>query len=108
MVSASQRDVLVVVQRKEIYRDDLNQAEETWRDYARGYASIRYGSGVERLQAAQVAGTQGCTIRVLATPKMLAVTIKDRIAERGSVWNIVGVSRIGREDIEFSCLREVG
>jgi SPP1 family predicted phage head-tail adaptor len=101
------RPHLITFQRfMETGRDDFNAPVMEWADYARAYASISFGTGAERREAAQEAGSAPATFRVLYSPKLAALSAKDRVNFKGSDWDITSVIPIGfQEGFEITAMR---
>lgn len=107
MITTSQRDTRISVERKTVVRDSHNEETATWAVHAPAYAAVRWGTGAERIEAAQVAGNQSATFIVNSTAKMREVTIEDRIVLRGDAWNIEAVATPVRGEIHFTASRSV-
>lgn len=70
------------------------------------WAEVRFGTGDERRQAAQEAGSQAATFVCLWFPALAAVTLKERIAFDGSHWDILNIVPMGlNREIHFTGVR---
>lgn len=85
---ASERNRLVIFQRATVTTDDFGGETQTWADYCQEWASVSFGTGQERREAAQEAGSVPATFQVLANSKTNALGVKDRISFDGGVWDI--------------------
>lgn len=87
-------------------RDDFNAPIVEWADHARAYAAVLFGTGAERREAAQEAGSSPATFRTLYSPKLAAVEVKDRVNFKGADWDITSAVPIGfQEGFEFTATR---
>src|SRR3546814_3896582 len=50
--------------------------------------SVNFGTGQERLEAAQYGASVSATFHVLRNSKTAALTVQDRISFEGAVWDI--------------------
>lgn len=105
MSRAGFRTDRIVFERATLTTDDYGTEIPSWASWAPALASVRYGTGSERRQAAVERGGQAATFRVLATAKTRAVGIADRIVFGGYAWDIEGIAPIGRSEIELTALR---
>lgn len=81
--------------------------EGTPGDYATAWAQVRRGSGQERREASQEAGSQAATFVTDWNPTLEAVQITDRIIYRGDTWDITDVAPDGNKEIQFTAIRSV-
>lgn len=99
------RDDLITIERNSGTQEDAFGAPvEAWTSYAERWAKVVYGTGSERRQAGNEGAQQSATFRTLADPETLAVTTGDRIIF-GSIWDIVNVSPLERDGVEFTAIR---
>lgn len=70
------------------------------------FASVRYGSGAERREAAAERATQPATFRTLADSLTRTIVVNDRIQYDALVYDIVSIVPIGRgpNEIEFTAV----
>ena len=104
---AGARTESIGFERAETTRGPSGQQREEWVAFAGAKASIYWGSGSERRQAAQEAGSQAASFVVLATSRMRGVSIRDRITYGGASWDILSIVPRGRDEIEFNAVRAV-
>lgn len=110
MAKAGPRDTLITFQRATTTTDGAGQSIETWADYAKEWAAVRYGSARERRErreASQLAANQTATFRMLANSKTRDLTPLDRIiGYLGGIWNITDVALITRAEVEVTAVRK--
>lgn len=108
MTRAGDRYHRIAVERATVTTDSYNEEVRSWVLFTEAYAQIRWGSGDQRMQAAQEGGVQAVTFIVMQTPDLRAVTITDRIVRGDEMWNIVAIAD-GRQrgEIEFTARRDV-
>lgn len=104
-MASGKRDRLVTFQRATVVADDYNEEIETWSLLERAWANVLYGTGAERREAAIEQGRQALTLRTLTTPALRSLTLKHRAVLDGEVLDLVGISPIGRHEIEFTAVR---
>lgn len=108
MLASGQRDRLITFQRATITRSTLGQETESWATtLGTAWASVLYGKGSERREAAAQGASNTATFRTLYNPTLAAVTEKDRIVFNGN-WNITSIALIGRSEIEFTAVIRKG
>lgn len=105
MTGAGKRDRLISLQRFTATADDYGEPVETWAEIGRAWAAVYFGKGDERRQAAREAGGQAASFVILSTATARSLTIRDRISLGADLWDIVGISPIGRREIEFTATR---
>lgn len=105
MTKVTKRTTRILIERAAVAQDDYGEEIPTWSQIARPWAAMFYGTGQERRQAAAEAGLQSITLNVLASALTRSVTLKDRIVVGAETWDIVGISPIGRREIDFTAVR---
>lgn len=103
-MSAGPRDKLIAFQRASTGRGPSGAQTEIWATLVREWASIFWGQGSERRQAAAERGAQSATFQVLDNALTRSVTIKDRISFNGT-WDITGIATPKAGEIEFTGVR---
>lgn len=86
--SASARNRQVVFQRATSTDDGYGGQIETWADYCTEWATVSFGTGQERREAAQQSASAPATFMVLANSLTRSISVTDRISFDGSVWDI--------------------
>ena len=104
-IGAGRRDRKVTFERASVTQDDYGEEVATWAPLGSELANVLYGTGAERRQAAMEQGQQALTIRTLATGTTRGVTLKDRVVLDGEALDLVGISQIGRLEMEFTAIR---
>ena len=104
-IGAGRRDRKVTFERAAVTQDGNGEEIEAWAPLGSELANILYGTGAERRQAAMEQGQQALTIRTLATDTTRGVTLKDRVLLEGEPLDLVGISPIGRLEMEFTAIR---
>lgn len=100
------RNQFIIVERGTAVPDDYSSAATfTWAEYATAWAQVRRGTGQERREAAQEAGSQAATFNCDWTPVLDTVRITDRIQYRGDAWDIVDVAPDANFEIQFTAVR---
>ena len=108
MTTAGKRNRRILFERAGSATDDYGGEVSTWAPHAEAWAEVLLGSGQERREAAQEAGSQAATFIVLWTPTLATVTIKDRIVGLGSTWDITNAAPMGlNREIHFTAARNV-
>ena len=108
MLGRGQCDRLITFERATITRDNMGQESEAWSTtITTAYASVLYGTGNERREAAAQGASNTATFRTLYNPTLAGVTEKDRIVYNGN-WNITSIAIIGRAEIEFTAVIRKG
>lgn len=95
----------VTIQRFTTTQDENNEDIEDWTDLATRWSAIFYGKGEERREAAVETGQQSASFVMLPDSVTKTITLKDRLSFKGDTWDIVGISPIGRTEIEFTAVR---
>jgi SPP1 family predicted phage head-tail adaptor len=90
-VTAGRRNRRVVFQRFTTTTNDYNEEIEVWADYATAFASVSFGTGQERREAAQETASAPATFQVVRNPLTAALTTRDRISFLGGLWDITSV-----------------
>ena len=76
--------------------------------FTEAFAEVLFGTGQERREAAQEAGSQAATFIVPSTPKIALVGVSDRISGIGAVWDITSIAPVGlNREIHFTATRSV-
>lgn len=91
-MSAGRRNRKVMFQRATTTTDDYGGEVPDWLDYASALASVNFGTGQERREAAQEAGSIPATFRVLRNTATAALSVKDRISFDGGNWDITSIA----------------
>lgn len=83
--------------------DALGIEVETFAPVGFAWASVTFGSGAERREAASIAADQSIVFRVLSNSMTRAITRRDRIMFDGDAWGISSISAVGAQghEIEF-------
>jgi head-tail adaptor len=89
--SATDRDRYVMFQRKTVVIDDYGGEIATWADFAGEWVGISFGTGQERREAAQEAGSAPATFYALRNSLTASLSVTDRISYDGSFWDITSV-----------------
>lgn len=106
MMDAGERGELILFERGTPVSDDYtSQVTMTWALYASAWAQVRRGTGEERRQASQEAGSQAATFVTDWNPTLDAVQITDRIQYRSDTWDITDVAPSGNWEIQFTAVR---
>jgi head-tail adaptor len=112
MTPAGQRNQRVTFQRNAGAEDELGgEGPEAWTDLFSAFAQVRFGTSAERRAAAGEQAVQSATVRVLANPAALGVTVQDRVQARGLTWDITGIALVGgpaAKEIEFTVMASRG
>lgn len=104
MLPAGKLKNRVAIQRATTAQDEYGEEIETWADLTARWAAIFYGKGDERRQAAMEQGKQPASFVMRDDSVTRTVTIRDRLAHAGGLWDIVGISPVDG-DIEFTAVR---
>ncbi|MGK2908748.1 MAG: head-tail adaptor protein [Sphingobium sp.] len=82
----------VVFQRTGAPTDDGYTTQPgAWADYCTEWAAVSFGTGQERREAAQEAGSAAATFQVLSNAKTGALSVTDRISFDGSMWDLTSI-----------------
>lgn len=105
-----ERDTLITFQRGTLVTDDYGSNLEFTSPtlITTAYASVRYGAGDERREAAQNRATQAAIFECDWNPTLAGVTEKDRIFVNETpteFWNIASKSPLGHREIHFAAVR---
>lgn len=107
-MKAGQRNRQVVFEKGTATGDDYGGETIVWDGHATVLAEVLFGTGQERREAAQEAGSQAATFLVAWSPVLADVVIKDRISFNGSDWDITNVTLVGlNREIHFTATRSV-
>lgn len=74
-------------------------------EYATAWAQVRRGTGQERREASQEAGSQSATFVTDWNTTLDQVEITDRIQYLGDVWDITDVAPDAHREIQFTAVR---
>jgi len=99
------RDTLITFERASTVADEWNEGVATWAALGQEWASVFYGKGDERRQAAMQQGSQPATFNVLANSLTRAVVVKDRITVGTDVWDIAGIAPMDRASLDITAVR---
>lgn len=99
------RDTLIAFQRYTATQDDYGEEVKSWAALGTEWASVFYGRGDEKREAAREQGMQAANFVVPLNSITRGVGIADRIVLDGENWDIVGKSPTGIDDIEFTAKR---
>lgn len=102
-----ERELLITIERATPTTDDYGGETLAWATYATAWAQLRRGTGQERREAAQEAGSQSGTFVTDWTAVLEATQIKDRITYPGHEWDITDVAADGHREIQFTATRAV-
>lgn len=111
MMPAGKRDRRIVFERKTTTRGGLGvKGAVQWSAIDGRWASVRFGSGQERREAAVEGAVQPATFRTLADRMTRTITTEDRIGYGGLTYDITGIAPIGRgpEEFEFTAVASRG
>lgn len=108
-MSAGERNRRIDFVRLDTATDDYGGEIESAPDQVAGvFAKVMFGTGQERREAAQEAGSQAATFIVLWTPKLDAVGVTDRIRFDGADWDITNIAPVGlNRELHFTATRRV-
>ena len=105
-ISSGRLDREIVFERAAITRDSMNAQVKTWETYATARASVSFGTGQERRQAAQEGGSAPATFRTRWRPDLAGVRISDRINFMDAAWDITSIAPWGRNvALDFTAVR---
>lgn len=104
-MSAGKRDRLVIFERATVATDAYGGETQTWGEYHRAYAEVRWGTGQERREAAQERASVAATFQVLANSFTRALTPGDRLTLDGVAYDITSAVPNGRAHIDVTGVR---
>lgn len=90
-ISAGRLDRRITLQRYTATKDDYGHDNVTYPDIATVWASVIYGTGAERREAAQKAGSIAATFGVRKNSITSTLTVRDRISYDGGFWDIASI-----------------
>jgi len=99
------RDTLITFETASTVADEYGEEVVTWVSTGQEWASVFYGKGDERRQAAMQRGQQPATFNVLANSMTRAVVVKDRITVGTDVWDIAGIAPMDRASLDITAVR---
>lgn len=106
MTPAGQRDRRIVFQRYTATQADSGEEVQSWAQVGNSQkAKVFYGTGSERREAGREDGSQSANFNCHACETTKQILVRDRITMSGENWDIVGISLIGRREIEFTATR---
>lgn len=91
-MTAGDRDKRITFERYTATQNEHDEEIEDWQPAFKRWAQVWMGKGSERREAAIEQGAQAATFGLLADGDTRALTLKDRIAYAGSVWDIEGIA----------------
>lgn len=104
---AGSLDKLIVVERGTVTTDGYGGEVIEWSPYCTEPASVTYGKGSERREAAQQSATIAATFRIRSNPTTNAITVTDRIAFDGGTWDVSSNVPYLREGRDITAIRNV-
>jgi len=105
-MKAGPRNRRITFQRSISTTDDYGGRVESWVMLCRAFASVGFGTGQERREAAQESASAPATFRVLHNSHTASILPTDRIQYLGSAWDITSVVPLGfQEGFEFVAIR---
>lgn len=107
-LDAGRRDRKVIFQRAGAPVDDgYTTTPGEWAEYCRAWASVSFGTGQERREAAQESASVTATFQVLRNSKTSSVSVTDRIVFDGGNWDITSVvpSREFNAGVDITAVR---
>lgn len=107
VTDAGDYDQLITFERATVVVDDYGGETPTWATLATAWAQVRRGTGQERREASQEAGSQAATFVTDWSPTLEAIQITDRIQHNGDAWDITDVAPDGHREIQFTATRAV-
>jgi head-tail adaptor len=103
-----ERNRKVIFQRTGPPTDDgYTMQPGAWEAYCIEWASVSFGTGQERREAAQESASASATFQVLRNSKTAALSVTDRIVFDGSTWDIISVvpSREFNAGVDITAVR---
>jgi SPP1 family predicted phage head-tail adaptor len=104
-MGAGDRFYSVTFQRAATSNDSYGQPIETWADYVKVAARVRFGTAQEQREAAHESASQTATFECLRSAKVDTVTVKDRISFDGSNWDLTERAPLDRQTMRFTGVR---
>lgn len=99
-MTGRRRDTLIALERASTDQNGYGEEIETWGEVGKEWASVVYGRGSERRQAAMEQASQPATFYVDDNALTRSITTADRIALDGT-WdiesNVPSANRVERE-----------
>ncbi len=95
MSDPGKRSHKVIVQRAVVATDYYGGETKTWHEIATGWATVLYGNGQERREAAQNNASVPATFIFDWNPTMASVKPTDRLYCFSTVWDIASAVTIG-------------
>ncbi len=107
-MTAGKRNRRITFERATATTNDYGEDVRTWADYAAAWAEVLFGTGQERREAAQEAGSQAATFIVPWSPSLAAVAVTDRINALSATWDITSIAPVGlNKELHFTATRSV-
>lgn len=98
MIDSGKRSHKVIVQRAIVSTDNYGGETKTWHELATGWASVLYGNGQERREAAQNNANVAATFNFNWNPTIAATKPTDRLYCFDTVWDVASAVVIGAND----------
>lgn len=105
MPRAGLRTELIVFERFTTTANNYNEKVESWAEYARRRARVRFGTAQEKREAAKETASQTATFECVRSADLDAVTTKDRILYLADHWDITASEPLDRKTIRFTAVR---
>lgn len=103
MTPAGKRDERITFERATASRGNLGTRElGSWSSLGGRWAKVHYGTGSERRRDGVEAASQAATFVVLNDSLTSTITAEDRITHRSLTYDITGIARVGRGELEFT------
>lgn len=100
------RDRLITFQRVVTSESEFGEpVKSSASEIGRSWASVNYGRGDERRQAAIEGAKQSATFRVLKSATNSSVTYRDIIIFDGGEWDIDSIAPFERRELDFTATR---
>lgn len=96
---------MIVIERSTPTEDESGGQTLVWAAYATRRARVRFGTAMEKRQAAQEGGVQTATFECVRSSTLNSVTLKDRISYLSSYWDIVENAPLDTQTIRFTATR---
>lgn len=104
-IPAGERDRRIALQRDTPTRDTHGNDVSAWATLASAWAKVIYGGGMERRQAAADQASETATFCIRETSTNASVSTVDRISFDGGLWNITGIAKPERKELELTATR---
>ena len=97
----------VTVERRTVTTDAHGGEQETWSVRGVRWASVRYGTGQERRQAAQESASVPATFRFRNDSMTRTIEPRDRLSFAGGLWDIASAVPFERDAIDVTATRSI-